>query len=759
MHAFLFEVCEDKRNDCFYYDNAKCIGIYAAWAKQHCPHRCGYCQDKPKCIDTMKDCDKLDIRDCGKPEYAGYLRTNCRKTCNLCALPDIYSTQVDGSNVVTPSELPINNQTPARYENECVDHLGDQCLNYNDDKCYGIYKSWAKAQCAVRCGFCEGLEPPCIDRISYCDAYSQNTCSDPAYSSWARSTCRKFCGRCHLPTQYPVDIITQTPLTPPLPSLILTTSTTLPTTQTTLPVIHPGVHCLDAIGNCIDYVDESCVGIFKYWAMVNCPRRCGYCTDSHACMDYIKGCSHLPNVCNTTQYSDFAKTNCRRYCNYCNDTNNKTVSPSVASNHRPPTMKTIEPRPIIKGHMGKMFWVAFPETYSYSSSVKLHLFVTTDANTIPFLHVNASGSTSSLLADIKHPSKTFSYLNVEKPNTVEEKGILVSSNASVALYASSSYGNSYSDISWVPHITTLGTTYIAVSYHPYTTSYHSFISVISTQPDTKVNILLNTTGTVTYNGNTYRNGETILLYLTEYLSFQVSSNRDITGSKISSNRPIAVMSGMSTFYVRHTGGSVSSGSIYLPPVNKWGTTFIVPLVESAKRYVLRIVPSATKTSITVTSESGTINTYNVSTTLELNYSASSIYVVECDKPCFVAQIPASETGYNVTSYFVTIPAVDQFSRDYNIMVGNFISYKRHYMSIMIRSDEVYGLLMNGTTIFSFDLDIRAINATDTMWSILSIQVPEGYHRISHISPYSVYGLISYGFGYSNSYGYVAGLNI
>lgn len=83
---------------------------------------------------------------------------------------------------------------------DCYDKLpNDQCFNYNDNNCYGIYAPWAIENCRLRCGFCENMQPPCIDQIPNCNLYSKSDCV--SYDKWGRYTCRKFCGRCIPPTQ------------------------------------------------------------------------------------------------------------------------------------------------------------------------------------------------------------------------------------------------------------------------------------------------------------------------------------------------------------------------------------------------------------------------------------------------------------------------------------------------------------------------------------------------------------------------------
>lgn len=50
--------------------------------------------------------------------------------------------------------------------------------------------------------------------------------------------------------------------------------------------------CKDAM-DCSTYSSESCVGVFKTWAIKNCPRTCGYCTGKQETI-YTLLCHHRP---------------------------------------------------------------------------------------------------------------------------------------------------------------------------------------------------------------------------------------------------------------------------------------------------------------------------------------------------------------------------------------------------------------------------------------------------------------------------------
>lgn len=79
--------CKDTVDYCWTEPDENCFGIYYPWAKGHCPYRCGFCDDKPPCADKLDYCSQYDSSACTDPTFVPWARENCRKTCNLCALP------------------------------------------------------------------------------------------------------------------------------------------------------------------------------------------------------------------------------------------------------------------------------------------------------------------------------------------------------------------------------------------------------------------------------------------------------------------------------------------------------------------------------------------------------------------------------------------------------------------------------------------------------------------------------------------------
>jgi len=87
--------CVDKLDVCWTEPDSSCFGLYEPWSRANCPFRCGFCDVKPACVDEQLYCALYGPDLCTNSNFTAFARKNCRKTCNMCALP------------VRPSDVPV----------------------------------------------------------------------------------------------------------------------------------------------------------------------------------------------------------------------------------------------------------------------------------------------------------------------------------------------------------------------------------------------------------------------------------------------------------------------------------------------------------------------------------------------------------------------------------------------------------------------------------------------------------------------------
>ncbi|XP_052783629.1 uncharacterized protein LOC128219723 isoform X2 [Mya arenaria] len=201
---------------CFFLNNTYKMGDH--W-NDTCKYDC-------ECVDTTSN-TALCQDVC--PHFDS-IRAGCqivKDDGDCCARLDC----VNGTNV---------NSTVSPTAN-CVDNL-PTCDYYGDDACMGSFEPWAKANCALRCGFCDN-QPPCLDRLSYCSLYDMvNDCAQ--YEGWARHNCRSSCNLCSVPTHstaafavtnMTTSAVETSPPTPPATTVASKTTLAAATVQTGVP--------------------------------------------------------------------------------------------------------------------------------------------------------------------------------------------------------------------------------------------------------------------------------------------------------------------------------------------------------------------------------------------------------------------------------------------------------------------------------------------------------------------------------------------
>ncbi|KAH3811553.1 mucin-2-like isoform X2 [Dreissena polymorpha] len=116
----------------------------------------------------------------------------------------------------------------------CGNKLGETCDYYGDSACVGLFEPWARANCALRCGYCDYKEP-CVDRLSYCNLYDLvDACT--TYEGWARHNCKASCNKCAGPSTATPMVSTEAQTSPVFTQETTTTtepSTGAPLAQTT----------------------------------------------------------------------------------------------------------------------------------------------------------------------------------------------------------------------------------------------------------------------------------------------------------------------------------------------------------------------------------------------------------------------------------------------------------------------------------------------------------------------------------------------
>lgn len=457
----------------------------------------------------------------------------------------------------------------------------------------------------------------------------------------------------------------------------------------------------------------------------------------------IFGKRNTPGDCKLCCYSNL----CNNQCGYISTTSTSTTTFTPTSTTSViTTSSAFTETTESHSHVGTKFILLFLE--NYHSSDRITLIATSEDNTTK-IHIESPFSnltqTSSLIGN--GVEIDLSKLIALSGMGLEKKGIKVTSTHPIAVYGFNRINNEAVESFFALPMDKLGTSYKAVTYHP-RYSRGSVIGIVAPYNNTKISITVNITSGhyISYKGRDYHKGDVISLILNEFETFQVQKNIDLTGTVVESTKPVAVLSGNRCSDVP---GFCNHLVEFLPPVSKWGKKFIVPPSPS-NTMILRIVPSVPNTNISIWNVTSAL----VSDTWEKDLNGSNPYAIICDKPCLVMQY--TKYDRSVPPFMMVVPATTQYSNDYVLRRTAIRSFSYNYISVIIKSNLVDGLKMDGSTLKPISqIDIRFKGEE---YSVLKLPMYSGNHIIRHVTKGVQFGLTAYGYVRdSDGYGFPGGL--
>ncbi|XP_019620162.1 PREDICTED: IgGFc-binding protein-like [Branchiostoma belcheri] len=342
----------------------------------------------------------------------------------------------------------------------------------------------------------------------------------------------------------------------------------------------------------------------------------------------------------------------------------------------------------------------------------------------------------------------------DKQNT----GILVTATDEIVVYGVFAERASSDAYLAIP-TDVLGTEYFVSCYVPIN-NHPSQFGIVGVSDGTTVNIV--PTKDVTFGGTAYTAGQTITVTLDRLQTLQVQSDAaDLTGSKITSDKNVAVLSG-NLFAVVGNGHTGSGDHIVemIPPVDTWGKEFVtVPLAKRTAGDLFRVIAARDNTQVDITGK----NTHTLNAGEYWKFSGDSdeyLHVVTTE-PVLLMQYSKTAAADNTATdpFMLMIPPLQQFAADYTFATTQLLSdpsLLTHHVNIAIQDSEKAGLRLDGNPL---DASVTWTAIPGTTMSGTRIDIPDGTHTLVHTSPIVTFGISVYGFTSPESYGYPGGLRL
>ena len=379
---------------------------------------------------------------------------------------------------------------------------------------------------------------------------------------------------------------------------------------------------------------------------------------------------------------------------------------------------------------------------------------------------------------------TFNGADYALRNTTDRsKGIIIQAEneKQVFVYAAHDvYRTTDSFLALPPHdLGAVSYTYIAAMIHTLdTVSYqgekadiHSLVGIVSVENDTMLTIT--PTHNVTIGRETVEAGNSIDVTLHRAETLLIAYVSDLTGTKVTSNRPIS-------FFCGDQCTNVPSGVPYcdqiveqLPPVEVWGRQFATaPLKMRMSFDVFRFVASENTTTVSIScvlsnGTQGYVDTFRLSEGgfADVQVRSTHFCWVKADKCILLLQFAVGQDADGIASdpFMALVPAVRHYTNTFTLpIVHSTFNDFTHYLNIIIPAEHYQPdqIFLNGQSLQSLSLEFVAIvHNGETMAYATQVTVSATTHTLIHGNSTGVIGVTAYGFAYHASYSHVGGMQL
>ena len=440
---------------------------------------------------------------------------------------------------------------------------------------------------------------------------------------------------------------------------------------------------------------------------------------------------------------------------------------------------------------GTDFWLMFIGAVSILGATpqgERDLFISGDSTTSGVVNVPGIGFTQNFSVTPGQVTKITVPLSamITTTDTVETKGIHVTAQAPVAVYGLTYIAEASDGFTGLPS-TMLGTNYVALGYAntlevsalSSPTDFGTEFGVTATQDNTTVTI----TPAASVGPAFARKlgGIPYTVHLNQGQTYQLQNDTDgpsgtggqypvdLSGSSITSDKPIAVFGGHDCVSVPTNNAACNHIVEELPPTNLWGQSFVtMPLASQTMGDTFRYLASTDNTHVTVNGTA--VATLNRGQFFEQVLTAPSLILA--DKPLLVAQYSNSNTfsqgksltvvNSNLDPSMTLVPPFEQFGGNYTIStpVITFSTPPAHpqtqgfqlnFVNVVAPTSVAQqgGVLLDGAAIPASSF----VPIQSSGWSGAQVPVAVGTHNFSSSMPFGVW---SYGWDYFDAYSYTGG---
>ena len=276
--------------------------------------------------------------------------------------------------------------------------------------------------------------------------------------------------------------------------------------------------------------------------------------------------------------------------------------------------------------------------------------------------------------------------------------------------------------------------------------------------ETEVEIRIAPSQNVNINGSLIFHGEERVFILDAGDTLTVSSNEDLTGSRVTANRAISVYSGHYCASGNTTNCSILTEQI--PPYNSWGNTFILHTnISGLRGNMFKIITSDVGANVSINcTNDGTdyeVKSYNLGFRQHTVLSVSHDYcTVKSDENILIIQFRDSSPPL-MDTFMTIIPALVHYEDSY---VLNAHEGFNNYIAITVKDTD--------PTSNSLMVDNNPVTVTWQMIELdkdvhyfATLMLTTGRHTIALLENSVTFGVIQYGWNEDDTFALPAGMKL
>ena len=401
----------------------------------------------------------------------------------------------------------------------------------------------------------------------------------------------------------------------------------------------------------------------------------------------------------------------------------------------------------IVDHRGREFVVSFmpqPGRAPINTGGTNNLYISSFEDVQTRVHVPALPQLSDTQFDLKAGginiiSLPGSTRTVGSTGKEKKKGIRITADEPISLQGLSILSKTCEGFLGLP-VDTLGKYYIVPTFF---VAINAIVQVVATEDNTFVSFKLRLprNGRVRYGEVNYGNGDYINDTLDELDVFQVLGDSDLSGTIVTSSKPIAVFSGNDCAMVPKYRQPCNHLVEQIPPVSQWGLEFMTnPTPNRQEGDEFHVIASMQNTLVSVDTQLKAKLNDGDKYIIEAPWNVS--LVISTTQPSLVVQYSKGSDALTLSPSMSLVPPKEWYSNDYTVYVPKDDTGKPFdsYINVVIDTSLRSGLRVKGMD----DLSI-AWKIISGGFSRASLHLAnDGVYHVYHKNPLANFSAVLYG---------------